>query len=159
LKSPLPLPLDQLWALSLSKRLSRVRSVSPVHPLFSKASELTEIVIGAAHRNKGPSLIESIYEWCLLKELELRGLACASQKLVIIDYKGFKREEPLRFDVLVEGCLLVEAKALQNVLPIHNAQLLSYMKLMDVPLGLLVNFHEPKLTNGVHRLILPGANQ
>jgi GxxExxY protein len=104
-------------------------------------------------------LIESIYEWCLLREFELRGLACTSQKAVIIDYKGFKREEPLRFDVLVEGCLLVEAKALQNVLPIHKAQLLSYMKLMDVPLGLLINFHEAKLINGVHRLILPGANQ
>ena len=133
-----------------------------MHPRFSKASELTETVIGGAievHRNKGPGLIESIYEWCLLKELELRGLACASQKLVIIDYKGFKREEPLRCDVLVDECLLVETKALQNVLPIHKAQLLSYMKLMDVPLGLLINFHEPKLINGVHRLILPGANQ
>ena len=69
------------------------------------------------HRNKGPGLIESIYEWCLLKELELRGLACESQKVVTVDYKGFTREEPLRFDVLVEGCVLVEAKALQNVLP------------------------------------------
>jgi GxxExxY protein len=133
-----------------------------VHSLFSQGSELTETVIGAAievHRNKGPGLIESIYEWCLLKELELQGLACASQKLVIIDYKGFKREEPLRFDVLLEGCLLVEAKALQSVLPIHKAQLLSYMKIMDVPLGLLINFHELKLTDGVHRLMLPGANQ
>lgn len=133
-----------------------------MHPLFSKASQLTEIVIGAAievHRNKGPGLIESIYEWCLLKELELRGLACVSQKLVVVDYKGFKREEPMRFDVLVEECVLVEAKALQNVLPIHRAQLLSYMKLMDVPLGLLINFHEAKLSNGVHRLLLPGANK
>ena len=133
-----------------------------MHPLFSKASELTETIIGAAievHRNKGPGLIESIYEWCLLKELELRGLACESQKVVTVDYKGFTREEPLRFDVLVEGCVLVEAKALQNVLPIHKAQLLSYMKLMDVPLGLLVNFHEAKLSAGVHRLILPGANR
>jgi GxxExxY protein len=133
-----------------------------MHPLFPKASELTEIIIGAAievHRNMGPGLIESIYEWCLLKELELRGLTCASQKLVVIEYKGFKREEPLRFDVLVEGCVLVEAKALQSVLPIHKAQLLSYMKILDVPLGLLINFHEMKLTGGVHRLILPGANK
>jgi len=87
-----------------------------MHPLFSKASELTEAVIGAAievHRNKGPGLIESIYEWCLLKELELRGLVCTSQKLVVIEYKGFQREEPLRCDVLVEECLLVETKALQ----------------------------------------------
>jgi GxxExxY protein len=89
----------------------------------------------------------------------LRGLACVSQKVVIIDYKGFKREEPLRFDVLIEGCLLVEAKAVQTVLPIHKAQLLSYMKLLDLPLGLLINFHESRLIDGVHRLILPGANR
>ena len=133
-----------------------------MHPLFEKASALTETIIAAAievHRTIGAGLIESIYEWCLLRELELRGLVCANQKLVIIEYKGFKREEPLRFDVLVEGCVLVEAKALQDVLPIHKAQLLSYMKLLDVPLGLLINFHEMKLTNGVHRLILPGANE
>jgi len=132
-----------------------------MHALFTKASELTETIIGGAievHRNVGPGLIESIYEWCLLKELGLRGLKCQTQKLVIVKYKGFTREEPLRFDVLVEDCVLVEAKAVQDVLPIHKAQLLSYMKLMDVPVGLLINFHQMKLTNGVHRLLLPGAN-
>ena len=131
-----------------------------MHPLFPKASGLTENIIGAAievHRDKGPGLIESIYEWCLTKELELRGLACVSQKLVVITYKGYTREEPLRFDLLVEGSVLVEAKAVEKILPIHKAQLLSYMKLLDVPIGLLINFHELKLTDGVHRLILPGA--
>ena len=120
--------------------------------MFEKASELTETIIGAAiqvHRHKGPGLIESIYEWCPTKEFELRGLTCVSQKLVMIEYKGFTREEPLRFDMLVEGCMLVEAKALEKILPIHKAQLL-------VP---LINFHEIKLTDGVHRLILPGANR
>jgi GxxExxY protein len=107
---------------------------------------------------KGSGLIESIYEWCLTKEFELRGLTCVSQKAVMIEYKGFTREEPLRFDMLVEGCVLVEAKAAEKILPIHKAQLLSYMKLLNVPLGLLINFHEIKLTDGVHRLILPGAN-
>lgn len=63
----------------------------------------------------------------------------------------------MRFDVLVEGCVLVEAKAVQDVLPIHKAQVMSYMKILDVPIGLLINFHEMKLTDGVHRLILPGA--
>ena len=77
----------------------------------------------------------------------------------MIEYKGFTREEPLRFDMLVEGCVLVEAKAVEKILPIHKAQLLSYMKLLNVPLGLLINFHEIKLTDGVHRLILPGANR
>jgi GxxExxY protein len=76
----------------------------------------------------------------------------------MIEYKGFRREEPLRFDMLVEGCVLVEAKAAEKILPIHKAQLLSYMKLLNVPLGLLINFHEIKLTDGVHRLILPRAN-
>lgn len=133
-----------------------------MHPLFEKASRLTESVIGAAievPRNKGPGLIESIYEWCLTKELELRGLSFTSQKIVVIEYKGFMREEPLRFDVFVEGCVLVEAKAVERVLPIHKAQLLSYMKLLNVPIGLLINFHEMKLTDGVSRMILPGANR
>jgi len=132
-----------------------------MHPLFPKASALTETVIAAAievHRDKGPGLIESIYEWCLLKEVGLRSLACVSQKSVVIEYKGFTREEPLRFDLLVENCLLVEAKAVEKILPIHKAQLLSYMKLIDVPIGLLIHFHEMKVTEGVSRLILPGAN-
>jgi GxxExxY protein len=79
--------------------------------------------------------------------------------VVVVEYKGFTREEPLRFDLLVEGCVLVEAKAVEKILPIHNAQLLSYMKLLNVPLGLLINFHEVKVTDGIRRLILPGANQ
>ncbi len=94
----------------------------------------------------------------ILKELGLRGLACTSQKVVLIEYKGFTREEPLRCDVLVEGCVLVEAKAVEKILPIHKAQLLSYMKLLDVPIGLVMNFHEMKVTDGISRLILPGAN-
>ena len=132
-----------------------------MHPLFEKASRLTESVIGAAievHRDKGPGLIESIYEWCLSKELELRGLSCITQRIVVVEYKGFTREEPLRCDLLIEGCVLVEVKAVKEVLPIHKAQLLSYMKLLNIPLGLLINFHELKLVDGIHRLMLPGAN-
>jgi GxxExxY protein len=130
--------------------------------MFPKATGLTETIIAAAievHRDKGPGLIESIYEWCLTKELGLRGLAFVNQKVVAIEYKGFIREEPLRIDVLVEGCVLVESKAVEEILPIHKAQLLSYMKLLNVPLGLLINFHEMKVTDGIHRLILPGANR
>jgi len=132
-----------------------------MHPLFQKADSLTVNIIGGAievHKDKGPGLVESIYEWCLLRELELRHLATESQKVVRISYKEFVREEPLRFDVLVEGCVLVEAKAVETVLPIHKAQLLSYMKLLNVPVGLLINFNVPKLTDGVSRLILPGSN-
>ena len=133
-----------------------------MHPLFKKADALSHEVIGAAievHRLKGPGLIESIYEKCLARELSLRQISCVNQRVVQIEYKGFVFEEPLRFDVLVEGCLLLELKSVQEVLPIHKAQLLSYMKLMDIPVGLLLNFHEMKLTDGLHRLILAGANQ
>jgi GxxExxY protein len=98
--------------------LCRLHNRLPVHPLLPKASALTETVIAGAievHRHKGPGLIESIYEWCLLKELGLRSLGCVTQKLVVIEYKGFTREEPLRFDILVEDCLLVEAKAVEKI--------------------------------------------
>lgn len=132
-----------------------------MHPLYPKASRLTETVISAAievHRDKGPGLVESIYEWCLSKELELRHLVATNQKIVPITYKRFVREEPLRFDLLVENCVLIEVKSVEQTLPIHKAQLLSYMKLLDVPLGLLINFNVSKLSDGVNRLILRGAD-
>jgi len=133
-----------------------------MHPLFPKASGLTEQIIGAAievHRDKGPGLVESIYEWCLIQELGLRRLSTECQRVVQIRYKGMSREEPLRFDVLIEGCVLVEGKSVETVLPVHKAQLLSYMKLLNIPVGLLINFNALKLTDGVSRLILPGANR
>jgi len=132
-----------------------------MHPLYDKASGLTDKIIGAAievHRDKGPGLIESIYEWCLTKEFDLRGLAYVSQKSVEINYKGFTKQEDLRLDILIEECILIEAKCVAKILPIHKAQLLSYMKLLNVPIGLLINFNEMKVIEGVHRLILPGAN-
>jgi GxxExxY protein len=137
------------------------RTEKDMHPAYERASSLTETVIAAAievHRDKGPGLIESIYEWCLTKELELRGLSCLNQRQVTVEYKGFTREELLRFDILVEGCVIVETKAVEKILPIHRAQLLSYMKLLNIPIGLLINFHETKVTKGISRLILPGAN-
>ena len=132
-----------------------------MHRLYVAAGSLTGEVIGAAievHRVIGPGLLESIYEKCLLRELELRGIPAVNQEKIKIEYKGLVFEETLRFDVLVQGCLLIEVKAVENVLPVHKAVLMSYMKLLDVPLGLLVNFHEAKLTDGVSRLMLPGAN-
>jgi GxxExxY protein len=133
-----------------------------MHPLFVKADKLSYEVIGAAievHRLKGPGLIESIYEKCVTRELALRSINCVNQKLISIEYKGYTFDEPLRFDLLVEDCLLVELKSVEQILPIHKAQLLSYMKLLNIPIGLLINFHEEKLTNGITRLILPGAGQ
>jgi GxxExxY protein len=127
-----------------------------MHRLYPKADKLSREVIGAAievHRHKGPELIESIYERCLLRESELRSIPCTTQKAIRIDYKGLVFDEPLRFDVLVDGCLLVELKTVEILHPVNKAQLL------DIPVGLLINFHEPILKNGIFRMILPGANQ
>jgi GxxExxY protein len=135
---------------------------SPMHPLYEKADKLSSQVIGAAievHRDKGPGLIESIYQRCMVRELELRSIAATIQKLVRVEYKGLVFDEPLRFDVLVDDCLLVELKAVEILHPSSKAQLFSYMKLLDIPIGLLINFHEPLLKNGIFRMILPGANQ
>jgi GxxExxY protein len=133
-----------------------------MHPLYHKSDRLSEVIIGAAievHRDKGPGLIESIYEWCLTKELDLLELSYVSQKSVEITYKGFIKQEDLRLDILVEECILIEAKSVTKILPIHKAQLLSYMRLLNIPIGLLINFNEMKVIDGVHRMILPGANK
>jgi GxxExxY protein len=76
-----------------------------------------------------------------------------------VEYKGLIFDESLRFDVLVDNCLLLELKAVESLHPSSKAQLFSYMKLLDVPIGLLINFHEAVLKNGISRMILPGANQ
>ncbi len=134
--------------------------MNQIHGLYQKADELSRVAIGAAievHRLKGPGLIESIYERCLMRELDLRKIAAVNQRLVRIEYKGIVFEEALRFDVLVENCLLLELKCAQEILPIHKAQLLSYMKLMDIPLGLIINFHEMKLTDGIARMMPAGG--
>lgn len=88
----------------------------------------------------------------------IRKLHAVNQREVRVEYKSLVFDEALKFDVLIEECVLVELKTVQEVLPIHKAQLLSYMKLLNIPLGLLINFHEMKLVDGVHRLILSGAN-
>ena len=132
-----------------------------MHPLYARAHSLTSVVIGAAievHRTLGPGLLESIYERCLIHELELRGVSCQSQQRVQVRYKDICFEETLKFDVVADGSLLIEVKAVQEVHPVHKAQLLSYMRLLDLPIGLLLNFHEFKLNDGLHRMMLTGAN-
>ena len=132
-----------------------------MHPLYLQAESITQAVIGAAmevHRDKGPGLLESIYERCFIHELKLRGFRVDQQKQVQIRYKDLVFEDTLRCDVIVNGCLLIELKSVVDVLPIHKAQGLSYMKLLDIPLGYVINFNVPLLKQGLHRLILPGAN-
>ncbi len=142
--------------------LNRRKSLPEMHALFPRANLLTDQIINAAievHRHFGPGLLESIYEWALVRELELRQLAVTNQRRVVLSYKGRVREDVLRCDVLVESAVLVELKAVEEVLPIHKAQLLSYMQLLELPLGLLINFNRVRLVDGISRLILRGADQ
>jgi GxxExxY protein len=132
-----------------------------MHPLYQKADKLSFAAIGAAievHRIMGPGLIESIYERCAMHEFSLLKIAAVNQRIVCIEYKGLTFEEPLRLDVLLEECLLLELKCVKEILPIHKAQLLSYMKLLNVPIGLIINFHELKLVDGIVRVVLAGAS-
>jgi GxxExxY protein len=132
-----------------------------MHKDFERADMWSEIAIGAAievHRHKGPGLMESIYEKCMMRELEIQDVPAITQTPVTIEYKGFSFNEQLRLDVYIDSCLILELKSVAEVLPIHKAQLLSYMKLMDAPVGLLVNFNQRRLVDGVFRLLLPGAN-
>jgi GxxExxY protein len=99
-----------------------------MHPVYEKADHLSSEVIGAAievHRQKGPGLIESIYERCLLRELELRSIPATTQRIVRVEYKGLTFDEPLRFDLLVDDCLLVELKAVEILHASSKAQLFS----------------------------------
>jgi len=132
-----------------------------MHPKFKRADEWSRRVIGAAievHRDKGPGLIESIYDKCMMRELFLQGVPARQQVIVPVEYKGLIFDEPLKLDIYVDDCLIIELKAVEKILPIHKAQLFSYMKLLGAPLGLLMNFHEPRMVDGIHRMILPGAD-
>jgi len=109
-----------------------------VHPKYEKANALSYKVIGAAievHKTMGSGLYEAIYEKCLMRELELQGIPAKNQKIVPVEYKGYVFEEPLRLDVIVDDCLILELKSVEVVMPAHKAKLLAYMKLMDIPLG------------------------
>ena len=120
-------------------------------------NELTEIVIGCAidvHRALGPGLLESTYELCLCRELSLRNIPFERQKPIPVIYKGVKLDCGYRADVVVDGSVLVEIKAIDSLLPVHEAQLLSYLKLGGWHIGLLINFNVELLKHGIRRRVL-----
>ena len=119
-------------------------------------NEISEQVIGAAievHKAIGPGLLESAYEACMKHELKLRGLAVESQRVLPIEYKGLKLDCGYRIDLLVESQVVVELKAVHSLEPVHDAQLLTYLKLGGWKLGLLINFNVPLLKQGVRRMV------
>ncbi len=120
-------------------------------------NKLTGLVIGAAievHQALGPGLLESAYEECLCRELELelRGIPFERQKELPIEYKGAKLDCGYRLDIVVAGKLILELKACDNLQPIHEAQLLTYLKLTGIKYGLLINFNVPVLKDGIRRI-------
>ena len=120
-----------------------------------RLNQITEKVIGGAiavHRVLGPGLLESAYEECLCYELSQCGLSFQRQVPLPVIYKDVKLDCGYRMDIVVENLVVIEMKAVTKMIPVHEAQLLSYLKLADLPLGLLLNFHEALLKNGIKRI-------
>ncbi len=118
--------------------------------------QITEVIIGAAiavHRALGPGLLESAYETCLAYELGERGLAVERQKPLPVAYGDVRVDCGYRLDLLVEGQVVVEVKAVEQLLPVHKAQLLTYLKLSGCKVGLLINFNVEQLKRGICRLV------
>ena len=124
---------------------------------MNRLNGITQQIIGAAiavHKEFGPGLLESVYEVCLMQEMENNGLKVASQVELPLWYKGKLTDKKFRIDLLVEDGIIVELKAVDSLLPIHDAQLLTYMKLTNKHLGLLINFNVPLLKDGIIRRII-----
>ena len=137
-------------------RLSTAEDAEDTEAL-KNLNELTDAIIGAAmevHRVLGPGLLESTYEMCLCRELSLRGIPFERQAPIPVEYKGVKLDCGYRADLVVDGTILVEIKAIDSLLPIHEAQLLSYLKLGGWKIGLLINFNVELLKHGLRRRVL-----
>ena len=119
-------------------------------------NEISSKIIGAAievHKHLGPGLLESAYEECLCHELELREIKFDRQKKLPVEYKGRKLDCGYRLDFLVEDKIVLELKSCENIEPIHKAQLLTYLKLTELNLGLLLNFNVPYMRDGILRVV------
>ncbi len=122
-----------------------------------KHRELTQRIIGAAievHRHLGPGLLESVYASCLAHEFSLGRIPFESQKQVVVRYKSVQLSSELRADFIVDGKVVVELKAVDELTDIHRAQVLTYMRLTACDVGLLINFNVDQLTKGIERFVL-----
>ncbi len=119
--------------------------------------ELTEQILGAAievHKSLGPGLLESAYEECLCHELNLRGIRFERQVIVPVTYKGVNLDCGYKLDLLIENTVILELKCVERITSIHEAQLLTYMKLLSKPVGFIINFNVPVLRAGIVRKVL-----
>jgi len=122
----------------------------------SQLNKITSDIIGAieVHRQLGPGLLKAVYRNCLSREFGIRNIRFEKEKPLPVEYKGLKLECGYRLDFLVEGCVVIEAKAVEAITPIFEAQLLTYMRLGNYRLGLLINFNVLILKEGIRRKIL-----
>jgi len=123
----------------------------------SELNRLTQMIIGAAievHRHLGPGLLESTYEACLVYELIQLSLKVERQKALPVVYKDVRLDQGYRIDLLVEGVVIIELKVVEAITPVHEAQLLSYLKLSGCPAGLLLNFNTKLLKDGIRRFVM-----
>ena len=119
-------------------------------------NEISSVIIGSAievHKQLGPGLLESSYEICLSHELRQRGLEVMTQVVLPVRYKEVKLEAGYRIDLIVENKVIIEVKAVEEFSGVHLAQILTYLRLSDIRLGLLINFNVAKLTNGLKRVV------
>ncbi len=126
-------------------------------PIPDEAEQVGAEVVDAAfrvHSALGPGLLESVYEVCLRHELQKRGLQVQSQVSLPITYDGLQFDAGFRLDLVVNGCVLLELKAVEELLPVHEAQLLTYLKLSGMRLGFLINFNVPVIKSGIKRMVL-----
>jgi GxxExxY protein len=118
--------------------------------------DVTGAIIDAAikiHRDLGPGLLESVYEAVLARALQRRGFQVERQKVIRFEYDGMVFEEGFRIDLLVDGRVVVELKSVEKLAPVHSKQLLTYLRLMQLPVGLLLNFGAATLKEGLHRIV------
>ncbi len=121
-----------------------------------RLNELSKIIVDASyhvHREMGPGLLESVYEFCLFKELSLRNIKVENQVVIPLVYKGFELSKEFRIDILVENEIILELKSVESILPVHSAQIISYLKLADKRLGFLLNFNVPTIKEGIKRFV------
>ncbi len=105
------------------------------------------------HKEMGPGLLESVYETCLIQELNIRKVKTESQVFLPLNYRGYELNKDFRLDLLIENEIIIEIKAVEVLLPVHEAQIISYLKLADKRLGFLINFNVPLLKNGFKRFV------
>jgi GxxExxY protein len=121
-----------------------------------RLNQISEIIIGAAirvHRALGPGLLESVYLACLVYELAAEGLRIETQRALPVVYRGVRLECGFRADVVVEGCVIVEVKSVERLAPVHEAQMITYLRLSGCPLGLVLNFNTKLMKDGVNRVV------